>query len=143
MEKGKKTWLLPAVMGIVVIVAALLAASVSLIQLTLLNQALPPYFIPGDIEFYYVAQAVVSTVNVTLLAFLLGMYVNIYSKTRSEFTVGLIIFSVVFLLYALSSNPFVIKIFGFRQFGLGPFALLPDLFTFGALLVLLYLCLKY
>jgi len=33
--------------------------------------------------------------------------------------------------------------FGFRPFGLGPFALLPDLFTFGALAVLLYLSIKY
>lgn len=143
MDKGKRKWLLLAILATTVIVAALLAASASLFQLSILNQALPPYFIPGDIEFFYTAQAVVSTVNITLLVFLLGIYINIYTKTHSEFTIGLIIFSVVFLLYALSSNPFVIETFGFRQFGLGPFALLPDVFTFSALLVLLYLSLKY
>jgi hypothetical protein len=37
----------------------------------------------------------------------------------------------------------VIWAFGFRAFGLGPFAMLPDLFTFGALVVLLYLSIKY
>jgi hypothetical protein len=34
-------------------------------------------------------------------------------------------------------------IFGFIAFGLGPFALLPELFEFLALIVLLYLSVKY
>jgi hypothetical protein len=37
----------------------------------------------------------------------------------------------------------VIWIFGFRPFGLGPFAFLPDLFTFGSLVILLYLSIRY
>jgi hypothetical protein len=37
----------------------------------------------------------------------------------------------------------VIWIFGFSPFGLGPFAFLPDLFTFGALVILLYLSIRY
>jgi hypothetical protein len=71
------------------------------------------------------------------------VYADIYRKTRSEFTVGLIIFSATLLLYALTSNPIVIRAFGFRLFGLGPFALLPDVFTFVALIILLYLSIKY
>ena len=105
---------------------------------------LPPLgYIPGDIEFFYTAQTVVSTINVTLLVFLLLIYISMYRKTHSEFTIGLIIFSAVFLLNALASNPLVIWTFGFRPLGLGPFALLPDLFTFAALTVLLYLSIKY
>ena len=73
----------------------------------------------------------------------MAIYVGIYLKTKSEFTIGLVIFSTVIFLNALVSNPFVIWAFGFRAFGLGPFALLPDLFTFGALVVLLYLSAKY
>jgi hypothetical protein len=46
------------------------------------------------------------------------------------------------LLNALVSNPLLQFGFGFRAFGLGPFAMLPDLFTFFALVVLLYLTLK-
>jgi hypothetical protein len=103
----------------------------------------PPRNVPGDIEFFYTAQAVVSTINVALLIFLLLTYVSIYRKTRSEFTIGLVVFSLVFLLNALASNPLVRGFFGFRPFGLGPFALLPDLFTFGALAILLYLSVKY
>jgi len=37
----------------------------------------------------------------------------------------------------------VIRVFGFWPLGLGPFAMLPDLFTLGALAVLLYLSVKY
>jgi hypothetical protein len=92
---------------------------------------------------FYTIKTVISTINVTLLVFLLFTYVDIYRKTRSEFTIGLIIFSAVFLLNALASNPFVIWAFGFRPFGLGPFAMLPDLFTLAALTVLLYLSAKY
>jgi len=89
------------------------------------------------------AETVVSSVNVTLSMFLLLIYVSIYQKTQSEFTIGLIIFSAVFLLNALASNPLVIRAFGFWPLGLGPFALLPDLFTLGALAVLLYLSVNY
>jgi hypothetical protein len=107
------------------------------------RRLLPPREIPGDIEFYYIAQTVVSTINVTLSVFLLLTYISVYVRTRSEFTIGLIIFSAVFLLDAIASNPLVTLAFGFRAFGLGPFALLPDMFTLAALIVLLYLSVKY
>jgi hypothetical protein len=97
----------------------------------------------GDFEFYYVAQTAISTVNVALLIFLLTTYIDIYRKTRSQFTFGLIIFSLVFLLRTLTANPLFMSVFGFRAFGLGPFALLPDLFELVALSVLLYLSAKY
>jgi hypothetical protein len=97
----------------------------------------------GDFEFFYVAQTVVSTVNIALLLFLLITYIDIYRRTRSQFTIGLILFSLVFLLRTLTANPLFMWVFGFRAFGLGPFALLPDLFELAALSVLLYLSAKY
>jgi hypothetical protein len=103
----------------------------------------PPMFIPGDIELYYTVQTVVSTLNVALLIILLATYVNMYAKTKAEFTIGLIVFSAVMLLNSLFSAPFLRLGFGFSSYGLGPFAMLPDLFTFAALSVLLYLTLKY
>jgi len=99
--------------------------------------------IRGDIELFCIAKTVITTINATLLIFLLITYIDIYRKTQSEFTVGLVIFSMVLLLYALVSNPIVHWIFGFYAFGLGPFAMLPDLFTCAALAVLLYLAVKY
>jgi hypothetical protein len=97
----------------------------------------------GDFEFYYTAKTVISSVNITLVSILLATYLVLYKKTRSEFVLGLILFALVFLLYTLVSNPITQFLFGFRAFGLGPFAMLPDLFAFVALIVLLYLTLKY
>jgi hypothetical protein len=96
----------------------------------------------ADLELYYTVKTILSTINATILLFLLATYVDMYKKLQSEFTIGLIIFSLVLLLYALTSNPLVQWLFGFRAFGLGPFAMLPDLFTTLALAVLLYLTMK-
>ncbi len=97
----------------------------------------------GDRELYYTVKIVLSMINVTLLSILLIIYIDMYKKTKSEFTIGLITFSLVLLLNALTSNPVVHWLFGFRAYGLGPFAMLPDLFTFVASIILLYLTLKY
>jgi hypothetical protein len=144
MNKNTRTWLILATLIVAVMLVALWATSAFWFPSSPWEHRWPPsHDIPGDIEFFYTAQTVVSTINVTLLIFLLFTYISIYRKTRSEFTIGLIIFSMVFLLNALASNPLVIWTFGFRPLGLGPFALLPDLFTFVALAVLLYLSVKY
>lgn len=103
----------------------------------------PGYIIRGDIELYYTAKTVISTINIALLVCLLIIYVGIYQKTKSDFTIGLIIFSSVLLLNVLSSNPLIHGVFGFSAYGLGPFAMLPDLFTCVALAVLLYLSVRY
>lgn len=102
-----------------------------------------PRIVPGDMELYYTLKSVISTINVTLAFFLLAIYVDIYRKTSSEFTIGLIVFSIVILLNAITSHPLVHRIFGFWAVGLGPFAMLPELFTLIALIVLLYLSFKY
>jgi hypothetical protein len=145
MNQKSRTWPLLILLPILLVVAILAAtwAASTFWYPRYPWQPRPSYGIPGDIEFYYIAKTVVSTINLTMLIFLLISYIDIYRKTRSEFTIGLIIFSATLLLYALVSNPIVISIFGFRIFGLGPFALLPDLFTFAALIVLLYLSIKY
>jgi len=147
MNQNPRTWLLLLLLPILVVVAILAATWAASTfwfpRFPWEPRERPPYNIPGDIEFFYIAKTVVSTINITLLIFLLLVYASIYRKTRSEFTIGLIIFSATLLLYALASNPIVIWTFGFRLFGLGPFALLPDLFTFVALVVLLYLSIKY
>ena len=144
MNKNVRTGLILGTLIVVAILAALWAASTFWFpRYPWEPRPRPPENIPGDIEFFYTAKTVVSTINVTLLIFLLLTYVSIYRKTQSEFTIGLIIFSMVLLLNALTSNPLVIWTFGFQPFGLGPFALLPDLFTFVALAVLLYLSVKY
>jgi hypothetical protein len=98
---------------------------------------------PGDIELFYTIKTVISTVNVALVIILLLTYIGIYQRTKSSFTVGLIIFSIILLFYTVTSNPITQWLFGFSAFGLGPFAMLPDLFACVALSVLLYLSVKY
>lgn len=100
------------------------------------------YSYMGDIELFYKFKTILSTINATLLVFLLATYVDMYTKLKSEFTFGLILFSLILFLYALSSNPLLQWLFGYRAFGLGPFAMLPDMFTTLALAVLLYLTMK-
>jgi hypothetical protein len=103
----------------------------------------PPEAIPGDIQLYYVLSSIFSTLNATLLVFLLVLYAGIYVKRRVDFTLWLTIFCSVLLLDALTSNPILQWIFGFHAFGLGPFAMLPTIFTSAALAILLYLTLRY
>jgi len=145
MNKNLKIWLVLVILAViaVAILAAIWAATTVYAPRFLPRRLPPSEFIPGDIELFYIARTVVSTINIALLVFLIATYVSIYMKTRSEFTIGLLIFAVVFLMKDLTASPFVIGAFGFGLFGLGPFALLPDLFESMALSVLLYLSVKY
>jgi len=147
MSKNRKIWLMLATLVAVALLAAFWATTYEPLPS-------PPspwepweprrdFPVRGDIELYYTVKTVISTINATLLIFLLITYIDIYMKIKSEFTIGLIIFSMVLLFYALTSNPLMHRIFGFHAFGLGPFAMLPDLFTCAALAVLLYLTVKY
>ncbi len=147
MSRNSRIWqmlivLLPILVAVAILTATWAASTFYSPYFPWRLRERPTYSIPGDIEFYYIAKTVVSTMNLVLLVFLLVIYVDIYRKTRSEFTLGLIIFSAALLLYAFASNPMVIWAFGFRPLGLGPFALLPDLFAFAALVILLYLSTK-
>ena len=149
MSKNPRTWLIVVAL-IVIAIAVFLVAFWAMSRFWLpyypfgRRQPPPPSeYIPGDIELFYTVETVVSTINVSLSILLLLIYVSIYRRTRSEFTIGLTIFSVVFLLDAVASNPLIREAFGYRPFGLGPFTMLPDLFALGALIVLLYLSVKY
>jgi hypothetical protein len=144
MDKALRSWLLLATLIVVAIFAILWATSTRWVPVRPFDpRPRPPPDILGDIELFYTVETVVSTINATLSVFLIAIYIDLYRKTRSEFTLGLMIFSVILLMHALVSIPPLLHAFGFYEFGLGPFAMLPDLFTFAALITLLYLSLKY
>ncbi len=103
----------------------------------------PPVVFPTDLLIYRNLKMVISAVNTTILVILFVTYVSIYRKTKSEFTIGLMIFSGILLLQSMTANPLIYRVFGFWAFGLGPFIMLPDLFLLAALAVLLYLTVKY
>jgi len=93
----------------------------------------------GDLEIYYTFKAMLASVNAFLLVNLLVIYLKVYNETGLEFSLGLVIFSAALLLYALTSNPLLVRFAGFMGSGLGPFAMLPDLFTCIASITLLYM----
>lgn len=145
MNRSTRLFLILIVLVIVAVAAAILASSVHLFPRFPFRrpQEPPPYLVTWDLEYFYTAKTVLSTVNLALSIILLATYSSLYRKTRSEFTLGLIIFSTVLLLNTFVSNPLVERVFGFIAFGLGPFAMLPDLFTLAALAVLLFLSIRY
>jgi hypothetical protein len=98
---------------------------------------------PGDIEIFYAGKTIISTINLALITFLLATYIDLYRKVKSEFTIALMVFSAVLLLYAFASSPILYMRLGFRPAGLGPFAILPDIFSCVAVSILIYLSFKY
>lgn len=83
-----------------------------------------------------------SILNMALILVVFVLYANIYRKTKSPFSLGLSIFSLAFLLDILTSSPIFQAMCGFRSSGLGPFLIVPDLFTTAALAILVYLTTK-
>ena len=136
------------------LIAAILAvvAVIAIFGALILIQGHPAYFqrnvtshmiVPGDLELFYVINTMFSTVNIALSIILISIYGNLYTKTRSAFTIGLLIFALVLLVRNLASSPFVTSLMGYHAYGLGPFAFLPSLFELVGLSVLLYLSIKY
>jgi hypothetical protein len=138
------TILLVAMLALVAVLAAIWFLNINAQQFPDFGRRRPPVgTIPGDLEYFYAAFTIFSTLNIALLILLLSVYLDIYRKTKSPFTVGLIIFAAAFLVKDFTSSPLVISLSGFRAYGLGPFEFLPGLFEFFALTVLLYLSIKY
>lgn len=86
---------------------------------------------------------ILSIINMALAAVLLTAYIGLYRKTSTEFNLILIIVAVTLLCFSIVANPLVSAVLGYEGSGLGPFVILPDLFTLAALSALLYLSLKY
>ena len=139
-----------ALIAVAVIIVAALSYQISLREARpdgLLDPRRRPGISPngmmrGDLEIYYTVKTVISSVNAVLLLSLLAVYIELYNKVKSEFTLGLIVYNIALLLYALTSNPLLQSRLGFMGSGLGPFAMLPDLFTLIASGILLYLSQK-
>jgi len=88
-------------------------------------------------------KALITFGNLILLLCLLFIYAKNYGQIKSQFAMGLIAFIVLLIMQALTSNPFVPAMWGFSRMPiLGLFAIVPDVFEFVALSVLLYISLK-
>jgi hypothetical protein len=80
----------------------------------------------------------VTTFNVVMLSALAATYASVYRDIPNPFTLSLVVFTLALLLYALTSNPVVPVVLGFRPAAFGPFTFLPDLFAAVAVVVLFY-----
>ena len=144
MNKEKKVGIIFAILVVVAILTAFWVIVIRVPHIPAIGQRRTPTgFIAGDYELFYFANAILSSVNIALLIILIILYYDVYNKTRSPFSVGLVIFALVFLVKDLTSSPLIVSLYGFRPYGLGPFEFLPSLFEFFALSILLYLSVKY
>ena len=135
-------WIVVAVLGILSIsIVVNLLALFRPIERGFFAGNIPPERPPWDALFPYlfVAKIALSSANIVLLTIVLVIYAGIYQKTKSQFSLGLVIFTIALLLYSFTSNPIMQGFGGFRVSGLGPFTMLPDLFSCIASVILLYL----
>ena len=92
MNKNVKIWLMLATLVAVALLAAFWAtiyvSPLSLQELLEARRHLPARPAHGDIEMYYTLNTVISSINVTLLIFLLITYIGIYRKVKSELAQG-------------------------------------------------------
>lgn len=123
-----------AVVGIAAIISGIIALSVGLP-----NLGLPPHTPPVGIENVLRIKLFVTTLNVVVLLALLWNYIAVYRDLPNRFTLSLLLITVALLLYAISSNPLLPLLLGFRHgTTLGPFVFIPDVFASIAAVVLLY-----
>jgi small-conductance mechanosensitive channel len=125
-----------------------IAIVVAIIGLVLASLMLPPPEIaPPPIpqpdrvlmDIFLKVKTMISLVNIVFIIAIISIYRGIYRQVKSQFTMGLIIVMLVLLMYAFTSNPLIQILFGYQAQGLGPFAMIPDIFTTFALGLLLYI----
>jgi len=93
----------------------------------------------AELTFLLRVKVALATFNAVLLAVLAWNYLVLYRELPNRFTGSLILFSLALLGYAVSSNPVLHVLFGFRGGpGIGAFTFLPDLFAAVAVVVILY-----
>ena len=129
---------------VVTIVVAVIGLVLTSFVLRPPETAPPPIPQPDRVlmDIFLKVKTMVSLVNVVFIITLMSIYSGIYRQVKSQFTMGLIIVMLVLLLYALTSNPLVQILFGYQAQGIGPFAMIPDVFATFALGLLLYISME-
>jgi hypothetical protein len=87
---------------------------------------------------YFLGKTVISSINAVLLLYLSLVYYRIYRVTKAQFSLGLMIMSIAFFLFVVSSSPPMNWLIGGKKL-LGVFNFVGDLFTTIAAVILIYL----
>ncbi len=129
-----------------VIVAVILGIILSGIFLEHFSGAEFPFEIPVELlpalRFMMSIKTVVSFVNMALIFLMLGIYIDLYRKIKTNFTAGLLLLIFVLLMNVLTSNPLVYLRIGIPVTAPGIGFIIPDIFSTIALTVLFYLSLE-
>ncbi len=120
-------------------VAALIGYLMGLYLLENPALPLPPPRPDATLALFIVLKSVISVINIALLLTLVAIYGSLYRELRSRFTLGLLLLVIVLLMYAITSNPIFHSFLGYPGTVLGPFTIIPDMFSTLAFIVLLYL----
>ena len=102
---------------------------------------IPVEYLPA-IRFLLSLKTVISFVNMTLILLMLGIYIDLYRKIKTNFTAGLLLLIIVLLLNAFTSNPLLFLRFEGGVISPSMGFIIPDFLTTIALTVLFYLSLE-
>ena len=102
---------------------------------------IPSEYLPA-LKVVMTLKTVISFVNGALILLMLGIYIDLYRKIRTNFTAGLLLLIIVLLMNAMSSNPLIFLRFDGAIFGPSMVLIIPDILSTIALSVLFYLSLE-
>lgn len=128
-----------------VIIAVILGLILSSIMIDVIEGSefpfpIPPEYLPA-FKISMTFKTVISFVNTALIFLMLGIYIDLYRKIKTNFTAGLLLLIIVLLLNTVTGNPLIFLRFeGAIIPGSG--FIIPELFTTVALTVLFYLSLE-
>jgi len=93
-----------------------------------------------QIENYITFRIILSSLNAILYGYILFLYTQLYRETSSKFSLALMALSTVLLIYAITSNPFVLQLLrGSEHVWLNVFNVIPDIFASVAAAIMIYL----
>jgi len=128
------------------IVAVIIGLILSSIMIDVLEGSefpipIPPEFLPA-FKVAMTFKTVITFVNVALIFLMLGIYIDLYRKIKTNFTAGLLLLILVLLMNAITSSPLYFLRFTGAFISPGMGFIIPELFNTIALSVLFYLSLE-
>ena len=87
---------------------------------------------------YLNAQIFLTLANSLLLIILMARYLENFLKFKTRFTLAFAILALVLLVHSITADPLFFSYFGYTLMK-GPFSIIPTMFTFIAVLTLIYL----
>lgn len=129
-----KIWVL-GVLAFGIVLGILLALTVRLDFL----RAGPGQFFLLSIQRALQLHVILSTIEMVLLFSLVIVYLKIYSETRANFSMGILIVLFALLVHSILSFPLTVDDIGPVLLGSGAFFPYPDIFTIIAYAIFLYM----